>query len=250
MSLLSVSTSHRRLWRPLAALPKEAGVLALVDRLADILWRLDLLPRASPARSRGLRSLHFPAPSLMEAGLGKRERVSSVSSPLDWRDRAWVGAILGVMIAAKLWPAVLAVWLLAQGAGPSSSRSPRSSCAPSRLGEPCGVPVCGYERSSVRLQPHVAGSGSHGCGWRAFSLERASWLPRAADRRGIAVLTMVLGSPIANPNTYAQLLAILAPAGTRDRARRDNEEKAASASYVSDVNGFLTADARSGSRRG
>ena len=53
----------------------------------------------------------------------------------------------------------------------------------------------------------------------ACSLERASWLAtrsRPAWSFGIAVLTMVLGSPIANPNTYAQLLAILAPAGTRD----------------------------------
>ena len=40
----------------------------------------------------------------------------------------------------------------------------------------------------------------------------------------IAVVTMVLGSPVANPNTYAQLLAIFAPAGTKDRTPGDPDE--------------------------
>ena len=234
------------LWRPLAALPNEAGVLvwwiaSLLSLGGSILYLVRRLPLVA-----GLALVALSVPVAMEAGLGNVNAflLLGTIAVWQWRDRAWVGAILGVMIAVKLWPAVLAVWLLAQG----RHRSIVVMIATLVVCAIVSLAGAGWENHVAYLS---VGQNVHPSAFSLTWLLGIPWLwlaslligtglvvatrSRPAWSFGIAVLTMVLGSPIANPNTYALLLAILAPAGTKDRAREDPEERAASSSYVSDV---------------
>ncbi len=231
------------LWRPLAALPYEAGVLvwwiaSLTCLGGSILYILRRQPLVA-----GLALVALSVPVAMEAGLGNVNAflLAGTIGVWHWRDRPWVGAILGVMIAVKLWPVVLAVWLLAQ-------EGRRTLVVLMATLVVCGVVSlvgAGWENHVAYLS---VGQNVHPSAFSLTWLLGIPWLwlaslvvgtglvlatrSRPAWSFRIAVLTMVLGSPVANPNTYAQLLAIVAPAGTSSRAPRSREEKTVSSFYV------------------
>ena len=234
------------LWRPLAALPNEAGVIvwwisSLLALGGSILYVLRRQPLGA-----GIALVALSVPIAMEAGLGNVNAflLAGTIAVWHWRDRSWVGAILGVMIAVKLWPIVLAVWLLV-GEGRRSVVVLIATLVVSAVLSLLGA---GWDNHIAYLS---VGRNVHPS---AFSLTWLLGIPSlwlaslvigtglvVATRRRpawsfrIAVLTMVLGSPVANPNTYAQLLAIFAPNGTGSRTPRDPEETAVSSLYVAGV---------------
>ncbi len=234
------------LWRPLAALPNEAGVLvwwiaSLICLGGSILYILRRQPLVA-----GLALVALSVPVAMEAGLGNVNAflLAGTIAVWHWRDRPWVGAILGVMIAVKLWPVVLAVWLLVQ-------EGRRTLVVLMATLVVCGVVSlvgAGWENHVAYLS---VGQNVHPSAFSLTWLLGIPWLwlaslvigtglvlatrSRPAWSFRIAVLTMVLGSPVANPNTYAQLLAIVAPAGTSSRAPRSREEKTVSSFSVAGV---------------
>jgi hypothetical protein len=225
------------LWRPLAALPNDAGVLVWwIASLLALGGSIFYIVRREPLLA-GLAMVALSVPIAMEAGLGNVNALLLAGSVAawHWRERPWAGVIIGVMIAVKLWPAVLGLWLIAlRGVGALVPMAVAlAACALVSLAG------AGWDNHVAYL---TVGQGVHPS---AFSLTWQLGIPwlwlatflvgviLVVATRGkpswsyrIAVVTMVLGTPVANPNSYAQLLAILAPA-TLPRPSPDPDEPVA-----------------------
>jgi hypothetical protein len=213
------------IWRPLAALPGEAGVVIwwLVSLLALGASILHVVRRQPLVAGLALVLLSIPV--ALEACLGNVNALllAGAIATWHWRDRPWAGTIVGIMTAVKLWPAVLGLWLLA------GDRRRGVSVFVATLAV-CGV----VSLLGAGWDNHVAylsvGQGVHAAAFSLTWLLGIPWLWVGALVAGIvlvvlvrkepawsfriAVLTMVFGNPVANPNTYAQLLALLAPGGS------------------------------------
>ena len=208
------------LWRPLAALPNEAGVIVWwISSLLALGGSILYIVRRHPLGA-GLALVALSVPVAMEAGLGNVNAflLAGTIAVWHWRDRPWVGVILGVMIAVKLWPVVLAVWLVFAG----TRRSLGVLIATLAVCAIVSLVGAGWENHVAYLS---VGQNVHPSAFSLTWLLGIPWLWLASvvigtvlvvvtrDRPAwsfrIAVVTMVLGSPVANPNTYAQLLASL-----------------------------------------
>ena len=212
------------IWRPLAALPGEAGVVIwwLASLLAlggSILYVVRRQPLAG-----GLALILLSIPVALEACLGNVNALllAGAIATWHWRDRPWAGAIVGVMAAVKLWPAILGLWLLAG----DRRRAVAVFAGTVVVSAVVSLVGAGWDNHVAYLS---VGQGVHASAFSLTWLLGIPWLWIAGLGAGIvlvvvarkdpawsfriAVLTMVFGNPVANPNTYAQLLALLAPGG-------------------------------------
>lgn len=223
------------LWRPLAALPNEAGVLVWwIASLLAFGGSIVYIARRQPVLA-GLALIALSVPVAMETGLGNVNALllAGTIAVWHWRDRPWAGAIVGVMIAVKFWPAVLGLWLLVE----HGRRALVVTVATLVVCAVVSLAGAGWDNHVSYLS---VGQGIHPSAFSLTWLLGIPWLwlatlligvglvvstrSRPAWSYRIAVLTMVLGTPVANPNTYAQLLAILAPAAPTGRAVRNPDE--------------------------
>jgi len=210
------------LWRPLAAMPGGIGVAiwwlgSMIAILGAILW----LARRRPAAT-GLAIAALCIPLAMEVGLGNVNGYLLAGAVALWalRDRPWSGGILGVMIAVKIWPVALALWLVGQRRWEALAWTAGS------------LAICALiSLAGAGWANHVAYLGvAAGIHPSAFSLTwqlGIPWLWAAVLVLGLAlivvvrsrpdwsyrlaILTMILGTPVVNPNTYAILLAAISP---------------------------------------
>jgi hypothetical protein len=208
------------LWRPLAALPGDLGITVWwLAELVIVAVSISWLARRHPLRT-GIALAVLAIPLAMELGLGNVNGYILGGTLATWvlRRHPIAGVIVGTMAALKLWPIALGVWLLGQRAWKVllvTMATAGAWAALSLLG-------AGVDNHLAYLE--VAGSVHPSafsltwllglpwlwivC-WVGFLLatiglrRSASWSFRAA------VLAMVLGTPVANPNTYAMLLALV-----------------------------------------
>lgn len=228
------------LWRSLAAIPNDLGVglwvaAAWCAILGSVIW---LWGRNRLATSLGVALLAIPIG--MELGLGNINAFLLCGTIAMWglRDRPASGVILGVMIAVKIWPALLGVWLVGQRSWKTLAYAATTAVT---------VTLVGIAGSSLDAGFTYLGIGS-GVHPSAFSLSWLLGIPwlwlataivgsacslllrgRPGVSYAVAVVTMVLGAPVVNPNTYMILLAALAPIGEwRARTASQTGEGAAS----------------------
>jgi hypothetical protein len=218
------------LWRPLAALPNEWGLglwwLACAAAIATVLV---ILFRRLPLAT-GAMLVAF-APSLAwELGVANVNGLILAGTVGVWllsrnRHNAWAGALIGLMFAIKLWPIVLLAFFVARDRGRAIG------------GFLISVAVVGtLSLLGAGLEAHVWYLGvAYGTPTSAFSLPGVlsalgvdiPWISylvlifglaevwglrrRPELAYAVAVGTMIVGSPVVNGNTYALLIACLAP---------------------------------------
>lgn len=223
------------LWRPLAALPAELGVVVWqLATISVIVATLAALVVRVPIRGSVLL-LTLAVPVGFEMDVANVNGLLLGGYTLSWwlftRERASVGPLVGLMTALKLSPAVLAFWLLTQGRWQAV-----------RLGLLAGIffLALGILGSSWEMHTRYLGIASQTIsgGNTDFSLaglavrigvpgDIAALVPRAVlllglawiflvRRRpglafGSAIVTSVVASPVVNFNTLALLMATLAP---------------------------------------
>ncbi len=210
------------LWRPLAAMPDELGIVvwlasAYAALLGGILW---LWRRNAVAASVGLALLSVPI--AIELGLGNVNAFLLAGTIALWalRDRPASGVILGAMVAVKAWPVLLVVWLVGQGSWKTLGYAAATAVlltlagvvgssiadATTYLEIVAGVHLSAFSPSWLLDLPWL---------WAVTAIVGSACTLLLRRRPGVsfavAVVTMVLGSPVVNPNTYAVLLAALAP---------------------------------------
>jgi hypothetical protein len=210
------------LWRPLAALPGGAGVAlwwlgSVAVMVGAILW----LARRGPTAT-GLAIAALCVPLAMEVGLGNVNGYLLAGAVALWalRDRPWSGAILGVMIAVKVWPLALALWLVGQRRWDALAwtTGTLAICALISLAGAGWANHVAYLDVAAGIHPSAFSlTWQLGIPWLWAAVlvlglvlilvvrSRPDWSYR------LAVLTMILGTPVVNPNTYAILLAAIAP---------------------------------------
>ena len=227
------------LWRPLAALPNEAGVIVWwISSLLALGGSILYIVRRHPLGA-GLALVALSVPVAMEAGLGnvnafllagtiavwhwRRSTVGGRDFGRDDRGEALAGRARGVAGVRRHAQ-------VARCPHRHARRVRHRESGRGRLGESRCVPVRRPERSSLGVQPHVAA-------WHPVAVagqRRHRDRPRRGHPRPTGMVVPDRrrddgpGSPVANPNTYAQLLAIFAPARTKDRTPTDPEENAVS----------------------
>jgi hypothetical protein len=209
------------LWRPLAALPGELGLaIWIIGSVACVVVTAMWLHRRHPLGT-GVALAALSVPIGMEIVLGNVNGYLLAGLVAVWalRQWPWSGAILGLMIAIKLWPVALAVWLLGQRRWATLRWTAASLAfcgALSLLGAGWANHIA-YLSVGASVHPSAFSLTSQlGLPWlwvaclggglvlTAALRSRADWSYRAA------IATIVLGTPIVNPNTYALLLAALA----------------------------------------
>jgi hypothetical protein len=137
-----------------------------------------------------------------------------------YRDRPWSGAVLGLMVAVKVAPVVLGLWVLGQR---------RWAVAGLAIitGLVCLVTGIVFAGWSAHLEyVHIASSiypsrislagitGQAGMTIIAIGIGAAAiWVSRVNEGLSfrLAVLTMVFGSPVVNVHTLVLLVAVLLP---------------------------------------
>jgi hypothetical protein len=210
------------LWRPLAALPEMAGYWAflVVDAVA-MLW-------ATVYVLRGLRPDTIALVAATSFAIGLQVTIGNVAGFLVagyiacwvFRDRPWIGALIGIMTAIKITPGILIVWLIGQRrwrALPWCAGSLVACLAVGVLGSSFGAHLEYLDilRSSAPQPLSLAGLTGFGpatviadvVGVVAVLLlrDRPAWAYR------VAVMTMVLGSPAVGFQTPAVFVAMAAP---------------------------------------
>ena len=221
------------LWRPLAALPGMSGVwFYLVADAIAMLW-------ATFYVLRGLRPMAIAAVAACSIGIGLQLTIGNIAGffvagmVLCWvyRDRPWVGAIIGLMVVLKITPAVFVIWLIGQ----ANWRALAWCVGAIAVGLAVGIAGAGIDahiayldvlRSAVP-QPWSL-SGMTGIGALTSIAQVVGCVVILLTRRNpamsyrAAVLTMVLGSPAIGFQTPALLLALAAP-GSEHRQAADAE---------------------------
>lgn len=225
------------LWRPLAALPGEAGVaiwwaaaiLSVVGVVLAVLRRRPVLA--------GLAVIGLAIPITYEIGVGNVNAFLLLGSVVFWRlfvarHDATAGALLAVLVAVKLTPVVLLLWLVGQGrrtalvwfllagaaclvvsilgAGIDAHRTYIEVLRMTTAAGASELSLAGLARSAG-LDPRLAGllpTGALILGCVLVVLLRRT--PGASF--GVAAITLVAGWPVININTPALLLIALAPA--------------------------------------
>ena len=223
------------LWRPLAALPADSGlVLWQALTIGTILATVAALMIRLPVRA-SLLAILLAVPIGFEMDVANVNGLLLGGYVLTWwlfaRHRDVLGLLVAAMAAVKIAPAVLAWWLFTQ----------RRWRAVAWFVAGCVVfLVVGIAGSSLEMHLRYLSIASQTVGSANSNLslagigsavglpgEIASMLPKAAlvtgalaiwavrDRPGlayvIAIVTAIFGSPVVNFNTLALLMATLAP---------------------------------------
>lgn len=212
------------LWRPLAAIPGALGVALWVAAawcaiLGGVIW---LWRQNRLATSLGVALLAIPIG--MELGLGNINAFLLAGTIAMWalRDRPASGMILGVMIGVKIWPAFLGVWLVGQRSWRTIAYAATAAVVVTLIGIAGSSVDAGFTYLGIGSGVHLSAfSPSWLLGipwlWLATAVVGSACTLLFRSRPGlsfsVAVLTMVLGAPVVNPNTYMILLAALAPIG-------------------------------------
>lgn len=223
-------------FRPLAMLPGDSGAYVWwVGTMTAMAASILLLARRVPLAT-GLAVLALCVPIAYEIGVGNVNALLLLGTLATWwlirdeRDRP-AGAVVAVMTAIKLSPAVLAMWLVSQrrwravqggvigavavalvslaGAGLTAHLDYLGIMGQTTNGGPSDLSLAGMARffgvpaGTARFLPEVGlviGLGLVVAARRRLGLSYA-----------IAVATMTLASPVVNINTFAMLLGCLAP---------------------------------------
>lgn len=225
-------------WRPLAALPAEAGVyLWWFATITSIALVLLALTRRVPVRT-GIMVIVLAVPLTYEIGVGNVNALLLLAAVGSWllvraARPAAAGALAAVMVAAKVTPLPLAAWAIGSGG--------RRGLA----GVVAGLVACGLvSLLGAGLDPHLeylsiaratsdTGLSVWSPGWIARELGAPNPLPtlvpttllvggallafglarigHQAAGYGVAIIAWTFGSPVVNVNTPILLLALLAP---------------------------------------
>lgn len=224
-------------WRPLALLPGDIGpYLWWVATIAAIVSVLVAFTRRRPVLT-SLATIALCVPLTYEIGVGNVNAFLLLGAVAVWRltvagrDRE-AGAVVALLVMLKLSPVVLAWWLVTQRrreAVVAGAIAGILLLALSLLGAGIGAHLdylrVARDTVSLGLSDLSLGGLAKAIG---VSAAVASILPAAGlavgvigtwllrRRAGIAfacaVATLVLGSPVVNINSYALLLACVAPA--------------------------------------
>ncbi len=225
------------LWRPLAALPGESGVaIWWAAAIASVVAVVLTLLRRRPVLA-GLAVLALAIPITYEIGVGNVNAFLLLGGVALWRlslagRDGLAGALLAVLVAVKLTPLVLLVWLLAQGRRTALGWFVVAGAiclAVSVLG--AGLDAHRTYLEVLRMTSSAGASELSIAGLaRSAGVEPgvAAVLPAAALVLGcllvvvlrrnpgasfaVAAVTLVVGWPVININTPALLLIALAPA--------------------------------------
>jgi hypothetical protein len=214
------------LWRPLASLPGAVGTVlwwsaCIAAIVSSCVWLLLNRPVVV-----GLAMAALALPLAIEINEGNVNGLILGGAVLLWRlrDRPWSGSILGALVALKIWPAYLVFWYVGQG------RIRTLGFAAASFLVCVALTIAGAGISNlldyveVARRVHISAfSPSELLGWpwlwiacgAVGSLLVVAVKARPAASFAVAAATMVLGSPVINPNTFAVLLACCVPAGAR-----------------------------------
>jgi len=223
-------------WRPLAALPGEAGIWVWwAGALASIgLTVLAMLRRRPMLTSAALAILSVPL--VYEIGVGNVNGYLLGGTVLAWylltknRD-VGAGAVVAVMASLKLTPIVLAWWLLSQrrpkavlgavvgggivlvislaGAGLDAHLDYLRLARETNLLGASELSLAGLARTAG-VDPYLAGRLP--LATLAFGMVAILALRRRPRLAWVvAIATVLFGSPVVNVNWYAYLLAMVAP---------------------------------------
>lgn len=210
------------LWRPLAMLPPITGLwLYLTADALAMLWAVLYV-------LRGLRPAAIAVVAACSIGIGLQLTIGNIAGffvagmVICWvyRDRPWIGAIVGLMVILKITPAVFVFWLIGQ----RNWRALAWCAGAIVVGLVIGIAGAGIDahlayldvlRSAVPQPWSLSGMTHIGAattiaevvGCIAILLTRKN----AALSYRVAVLTMVLGSPAIGFQTPALLIALVAP---------------------------------------
>jgi hypothetical protein len=210
------------LWRPLAALPAMLGFWAFVATSGGaMLW-------ATFHVLRGLRAETIALVAVLSFAIGLEVIIGNVAGFLvagyvaTWvfRDRPWIGAVVGVMTALKITPGTLLIWLIGQrrwravvwGLG---SLAVCLAVGVVGAGWDAHVEYLDVARSLVPQPLSLA--GLTGVGSATLIAEVVGALAvlalrgRPAWSYRVAILTMLLGSPAVGFQAPAVLVAMGAP---------------------------------------
>lgn len=223
------------LWRPLAALPADSGlVLWQVLTVGTILSTVAALMIRLPVRA-SLLAILLAVPIGFEMDVANVNGLLLGGYVLTWwlfaRHRDVLGLVVAAMAAVKIAPAVLAWWLFTQRRWRAVAWFVAGCVAFLVLGIAGSslemhlryLSIASQTVGSANSNLSLAGLGSA----MGLPADIASQLPKAAlaigalailavrDRPGlayvIAIVTAIFGSPVVNFNTLALLMATLAP---------------------------------------
>ncbi len=224
-------------WRPLALLPGDIGpYLWWIAAIAAIVSVLVAFARRRPVLT-SVAIIALCVPLTYEIGVGNVNAFLLLGAVAVWRltvagrDRQ-AGAIVALLVALKLSPVVLGWWLVTQRRRVAVAAGVVAGLlllALSLLGAGIGAHLdylrVARDTASIGLSDLSLGGLAKAIG---VSTAVANILPAAAlvvggvgtlllrRRAGLAfacaVATLVLGSPVVNINSYALLLACIAPA--------------------------------------
>lgn len=225
-------------WRPLAALPAEAGIYAWwFATIGSIAVVLAALMRRVPVRT-ALAVIILAIPLTYEIGVGNANALLLLAAVGSWllarsARPAAAGALAAVMVAAKLTPLPIAAWTIGAGGrrGLVGLVLGLAGCAAVSL---VGAGLDAHlEYLSIARATSDAGLSVWSPGWVARELGLPDPVPtliptslllggalaafvlarfgHPAVGFGVAVVAWTFGSPVVNVNTPILLLALLAP---------------------------------------
>lgn len=210
------------LWRPLAALPSMLGYWAFVVASGGAMaW-------ATIHVLRGLRAETIALVAVISFAIGLEVIIGNLAGFLVagyvaawvYRDRPWIGAVVGVMTALKVTPGILLIWLIGQ------RRWRAVGWCLGAMAVCLGIGVAGagldahwqYLDVGRSLVPQpLSLTGLTGFGPATLIAQVVGVLAVLAFRGRpawsfrVAILTMLLGSPAVGFQTPAILVAMGAP---------------------------------------
>ena len=216
-------------WRPLAAMPGLTGFwLWMAADVLAMLWAVWYV-------IRGLRWSSIALIAACSIGVGLQLTIGNVAGffvagmIICWvyRDRPWIGAIVGLMVVLKITPFVLVLWLLGQRRWGALAWCGGAIAA----GLAIGVAGAGLQAhftyldvmASALPQPWSVSGMTH-IGQATTIVQIVGCALILLTRRNpalsyrVAVLTMFLGSPAIGIQSPAILVALGAPGSEHRRA--------------------------------
>lgn len=218
------------LWRPLSALPNEWGLGLWWLACAAVIFAViaGLARRLPIATGIALALVSFPL--AWELGVANVNGLLLGGTVAAWilarRDRdGWAGAIIGLMAVVKLWPIVLLTWFVTQRRWNALRGVTVSVVAACLVSIACAgldahlqyLTIAGGTPPSLLSVAGLLAESGVRVPWIGYALlafgvaEIRALRTRPAVAYSVAVVTMVLASPVVNINTYALLIASLAP---------------------------------------
>jgi hypothetical protein len=242
------------LFRPLALLPPDIGAyLWWAATLAAIAAVLIAYVRANPILA-SVAIIVLVVPLTYEIGVGNVNAFLLLGSVLVWRwtgerREPWAGALTALLVMLKISPIVLAWWLVTQQRWTAVRAGIVAGLvlgAVSLLGAGLDAHIRFLEITRDTATVGVSDLSLAGmAAWLGVDPTIAKLLPTAMLLGGmagvlllrarpglafaVAIATMTLGSPVVNINSYALLLACLAPAMWPNPAETPGPAKAAMA---------------------